>query len=160
MEPRLIIADEPIASWYFHFRRRSLCCLKASERKEVFISVYCPWSVDGAVFEWYSWCNEKREIGWDGTNGGAFGNPCHPYTRSLLSAIHVPDPVSERGHALIEYNEIQSQEENWLEISPGHRVRGESIQWSRMLFIKRNTYTWQNGICGIPTGLWQEQEVC
>ena len=54
-----------------------------------------------------------------------FGNPCHPYTRSLLSAIHVPDPVSERGHALIEYNEIQSQEENWLEISPGHRVRGE-----------------------------------
>lgn len=34
-----------------------------------------------------------------------FENPQHPYTQSLLSAIHIPDPLEERKRRLIEYEE-------------------------------------------------------
>ena len=39
-----------------------------------------------------------------GTVEEIFENPIHPYTRSLLSAIPVPNPRVEKNKALTEYN--------------------------------------------------------
>ena len=39
-----------------------------------------------------------------GTVEEIFENPIHPYTRSLLSAIPVPNPRVEKNKKLIEYN--------------------------------------------------------
>ena len=52
-----------------------------------------------------------------------FENPQHPYTQSLLSAIHIPDPLEERKRRLIEYEESQSLGEGWKELSACHCVR-------------------------------------
>ena len=52
-----------------------------------------------------------------------FENPQHPYTQSLLSALHIPDPLEERKRRLIEYEEPQSLGEGWKELSACHCVR-------------------------------------
>ena len=41
-----------------------------------------------------------------------FKNPIHPYTKALLSAIHIPDPLAERKRKLIEYDDTQPLGEN------------------------------------------------
>ena len=58
-----------------------------------------------------------------------FAHPLHPYTRALLSAVPLPDPVSERNKKLLVYDPAQHDynESNpplWEEVEPGHFVRG------------------------------------
>lgn len=126
MEPRLIIADEPIASLDISIQAQIVMLFKKLQKEKKFSFLFIAHDLSMVQFlsDTVGVMKNGKLVEMAPTEE-LFGNPCHPYTRSLLSAIHVPDPVSERGHALIEYNEIQSQEENWLEISPGHRVRGE-----------------------------------
>ncbi|MBR5970295.1 MAG: hypothetical protein IK016_08130 [Lachnospiraceae bacterium] len=57
-----------------------------------------------------------------------FAHPTHPYTRSLLSAIPLPDPESEKGRVRIRYNpetdhEKTSETPVLREIVRGHFVR-------------------------------------
>lgn len=126
MEPRLIIADEPIASLDISIQAQIVMLFKKLQKEKKFSFLFIAHDLSMVRFlsDTVGVMKNGKLVEMAPTEE-LFGNPCHPYTRSLLSAIHIPDPVSERGHALIEYNEIQSQEENWLEISPGHRVRGE-----------------------------------
>jgi len=56
-----------------------------------------------------------------------FKNPLHPYTRSLLSAIPLPDPIYEKQRTRITYNPIAEHdysvsEPSFREIAPGHFV--------------------------------------
>ncbi len=56
-----------------------------------------------------------------------FKNPMHPYTRSLLSAIPLPDPVYEKQRVRITYNPIAEHDysvdtPSFREIKPGHFV--------------------------------------
>ena len=56
-----------------------------------------------------------------------FKNPLHPYTRSLLSAIPLPDPVYEKQRTRIVYNPIAEHDystdaPSFREITPGHFV--------------------------------------
>jgi oligopeptide transport system ATP-binding protein len=52
-----------------------------------------------------------------------FANPLHPYTRSLLSAVPVPDPIYERNKQLLDYDVKNAKiDGEMVEISPGHYV--------------------------------------
>ena len=56
-----------------------------------------------------------------------FLNPLHPYTRSLLSAVPLPDPHYEKNRKRIRYNpaevhDYSEQEPTLQEIKPGHFV--------------------------------------
>lgn len=51
-----------------------------------------------------------------------FANPVHGYTRTLLSAIPIPDPIRERNRKLVIYDESDFGEGEMKEISPGHFV--------------------------------------
>jgi oligopeptide transport system ATP-binding protein len=56
-----------------------------------------------------------------------FGNPLHPYTRALLSAIPVPDPVHERSKKIIPYtHETADLSGEWREILPEHFLLARS----------------------------------
>ena len=54
-------------------------------------------------------------------------DPMHPYTRSLLSAIPLPDPIYEKNRKRISYNPLVSHDytvdkPTMREIIPGHFV--------------------------------------
>ena len=56
-----------------------------------------------------------------------FTNPCHPYTRALLSAIPQPNPVTEKTRKRIHYipalvHDYREEPPSLREISPGHLV--------------------------------------
>ena len=56
-----------------------------------------------------------------------FKNPMHPYTKSLLSAIPLPDPGYEKQRTRMIYNPIAEHDYSqdlptFREIAPGHFV--------------------------------------
>ena len=56
-----------------------------------------------------------------------FRHPLHPYTRSLLSAIPLPDPEYEKVRKRIEYNPLAEHDytvdkPSVREVAPGHFV--------------------------------------
>ena len=61
------------------------------------------------------------------TSDEIFAHPLHPYTKSLLSAIPLPDPRYEKKRKRIIYNPIaehdySEQRPSMREIAPGHFV--------------------------------------
>ncbi len=54
-----------------------------------------------------------------------YGRPVHPYTKSLISAVPRPDPVSERVRRRIPYvpGPDRGAECRLRELAPGHYVR-------------------------------------
>ena len=51
-----------------------------------------------------------------------FSHPLHPYTKSLLSAIPVPDPRIERGRQQLSYQAPPPAERALRQVRPGHFV--------------------------------------
>ena len=56
-----------------------------------------------------------------------FKHPLHPYTNSLLSAIPIPDPMTEKARVRITYNPLEEHDysvnkPSLREVLPGHFV--------------------------------------
>ncbi|HAX73554.1 MAG TPA: peptide ABC transporter ATP-binding protein [Firmicutes bacterium] len=69
-----------------------------------------------------------------GTAEDIYSSAVHPYTRSLLSAIPLPDPNYERNRQRIHYDKskVDYDKGTWTEIKPGHFVLGtedEIVTW-------------------------------
>jgi oligopeptide transport system ATP-binding protein len=65
-----------------------------------------------------------------------FKNPLHPYTRSLLSAIPLPDPVYEKSRQRITYNPLVEHDytedkPSFREVSPGHFVMCNEAEFKK-----------------------------
>lgn len=105
MEPELVIADEPISALDVSIRAQVLNLLKKFQKeKDVtylfiahdlsivrFISDRIGVIYKGDIVE----VAEAEEL---------FNFPLHPYTRSLISAIPIPDPVLEKNKVLFTYD--------------------------------------------------------
>lgn len=124
MEPRLIIADEPIASLDISIQAQIVMLFKKLQEEKQFSFLFIAHDLSMVRFlsDTVGVMKNGKLVEMAPT-GELFKNPLHPYTQALLSAIHIPDPVAERKRKLIEYDESQSLGENWEEIFPRHKVR-------------------------------------
>ena len=130
MNPEFIIADEPISALDVSVRAQVLNLLKEIQRENGmtylfiahdlsvvrFISDRIAVIHQGVIVE----IAETEEL---------FHHPIHPYTKSLLSAVPIPDPILERQKELVVYDPNQHD---------------YTVDKPQMFEIKTNHFIWAN----------------
>lgn len=140
MNPELIIADEPISALDVSVQAQVINLLNDLRRDLGLTILFI--AHDLSVVKYFS---DRIAVMYFGrlvemaTSDELFKHPMHPYTRSLLSAIPLPDPRSEKNRKRIVYNQLAdhdySKEKPILrEVCPGHFVLCNSEEEQR--FIK------------------------
>lgn len=127
MQPELVIADEPISALDVSVRAQVLNLLKRFQ-KELGLT-YLFIAHDLSVVRFIS---DRIAVIYKGIivevaeTEELFQNPIHPYTRSLLSAVPIPDPILERQKKLVVYHpedhDYSVEQPKMVEIKPGHYV--------------------------------------
>ena len=130
LNPAFIIADEPISALDVSIRAQVLNLMSELQKKHELTYLFI--AHDLSVMRFI--CDRiaviyKGELQELAAADQLFAHPLHPYTRALLSAVPLPDPVSERNKKLLVYDPAQHDysESNpplWEEVEPGHFVRG------------------------------------
>ncbi|MGT2772091.1 ATP-binding cassette domain-containing protein [Streptococcus marimammalium] len=131
MHPDFVIADEPISALDVSVRAQVLNLLKKLQ-KELGLT-YLFIAHDLSVVRFISdriAVIHKGVIVEVAETEELFRNPIHPYTKSLLSAVPIPDPILERQKELIVYDVDQHDysvdKPTMVEIKPNHFVWGNS----------------------------------
>lgn len=129
MEPKFIIADEPISALDVSIRAQILNLLNKlkSELKLTYLFIAHDLSVVRYISDRIA-VIYKGQIVELAESEELYKNPVHPYTKSLLSAVPIPDPDLENDKNLYEYDpSIHHYDKNppkWVEIKTGHFVLG------------------------------------
>ena len=127
MEPEFIIADEPISALDVSIRAQVLNLLKKlqAERELTYLFIAHDLSVVRFISDRIAVIHKGRIVELAEAEE-LFLNPFHPYTKSLLSAIPIPDPRLEKSKQLIVYtgdeHDYSVDKPSWTEITPGHFV--------------------------------------
>ena len=129
MEPELIIADEPISALDVSIRAQVLNLMKKFQREKEMTYLFI--AHDLSIVRYISdriAVIYKGDIVEIAETSELFDYPMHPYTRSLISAVPIPDPKLEKNKVLITYDPAQhdySQDKPELtDIGHGHFVFG------------------------------------
>ncbi|MBQ9779465.1 MAG: ATP-binding cassette domain-containing protein [Clostridia bacterium] len=128
MQPEMIIADEPISALDVSIQAQVINLLNDLRERMGLTIMFI--AHDLSVVKYFSdrigvmYFGKMVELA---DSEELFKNPLHPYTRSLLSAIPLPDPVYEKQRTRIHYNPIAEHDysvnaPSFREISPGHFV--------------------------------------
>ena len=142
MQPEMIIADEPISALDVSIQAQVINLLN-DLREHLGLTILFI-AHDLSVVKYFSdrigvmYFGKMVELA---DSDELFKNPLHPYTRSLLSAIPLPDPVYEKQRVRIVYNPIAEHDysvdtPSFREIAPGHFVRcndAEEAKYREML---------------------------
>jgi oligopeptide transport system ATP-binding protein len=122
--PDLIIADEPVASLDVSIQAQIITLFQRlqQERKFSFLLIAHDLSVIRYICDKVAVMLHGKLMEVAPTQE-LFENPLHPYTRSLLSAVPVPDPIYERNKQLLDYDVKNAKiDGEMVEVSPGHYV--------------------------------------
>ena len=127
MEPELIVADEPISALDVSIRAQVLNLLSALQKRKglTYLFIAHDLSVVRFITDRIAVIN-KGEIVELAETEELFAHPLHPYTRALLSAIPVPDPIAEKGKTVSVYDpachDYSTDKPAWQELGRGHFV--------------------------------------
>lgn len=127
MQPEFIIADEPISALDVSIRAQVLNLLSELQEKHglTYLFVAHDLSVVRFISDRIAVIRKGSLVELAETEQ-LFAHPLHPYTRALLSAIPMPDPIAEKNKKLIVYDPDQHDysvnKPTWCEIEPGHFV--------------------------------------
>ena len=104
VKPDLILADEPIASLDISIQAQiiNLFYHLKEEHRSTFLFIAHDLSVVRYISDRIAVMYQGKIVEM-GRTEDIFHDPLHAYTKSLLSAIPVPDPVFERNKKLLEY---------------------------------------------------------
>ena len=97
VEPEFIVADEPISALDMSIRAQVLNLLRHLQKERGITYLFI--AHDLSMVKYISDRIGVLHLGHlleTGTTEEIFANPIHPYTRSLLSAIPLPNPVGEK----------------------------------------------------------------
>ena len=128
MNPELLIADEPISALDVSIQAQVINLLNELREKLGLTILFI--AHDLSVVKYFSdrigvmYFGKMVELA---ESDELFAHPMHPYTRSLLSAIPLPDPHSEKNRKRIVYNSLAEHDYSvdkptLREILPGHFV--------------------------------------
>ena len=128
MNPELIIADEPVSALDVSIQAQVINLL--NELRDKFGLTILFIAHDLSVVKYFSdrigvmYFGKMVELA---SSDELFKNPLHPYTKSLLSAIPLPDPIYERQHTRTTYNPLSEHDystdmPSFREVAPGHFV--------------------------------------
>ena len=128
MQPEMIIADEPISALDVSIQAQVINLLNDLRDRMGLTILFI--AHDLSVVKYFSdrigvmYFGKMVELA---DSDELFKNPLHPYTRSLLSAIPLPDPIYEKQRKRITYNPIAEHDysvstPSFREITPGHFV--------------------------------------
>ena len=124
MEPELLVADEPIASLDVSIQAQIINLLRHCNREHGCSILFI--AHDLSMVEYL--CDRvgvmyKGKLVELAPTAELYANPRHPYTKALLSAIPVPDPIAERNKKRMDFAELSFHREGVLtEVAPGHFV--------------------------------------
>ena len=127
MEPEFIIADEPISALDVSIRAQVLNLLGRlqKERGLTYLFIAHDLSVMRFICDRIAVIHKGVIVELAETEK-LFAHPLHPYTRALLSAIPMPDPVSEKKKVLEVYapscHHYETDKPAWTEIEEGHFI--------------------------------------
>lgn len=137
MNPEFIIADEPISALDVSIRAQIINLLN-DLRDELGLTILFI-AHDLSVVKYF--CDRIAvmyygEIVELTTSEELFKHPLHPYTKSLLSAIPKPDPLSEKQRQRLLYNpftdhDYRIEKPTLQEILPGHFVLANSKEMEK-----------------------------
>lgn len=128
MNPKLLICDEPISALDVSIRAQIINLL--NDLKEEFGLTIIFVAHDLSVVKYF--CNRIAVMYYGkivelATSEELFKNPLHPYTKSLLSAIPKPDPLSEKNRKRVVYvpsrdHDYSVEKPELMEVKEGHFV--------------------------------------
>ena len=137
MNPDMIIADEPVSALDVSVQAQVINLL--NELREKFGLTILFIAHDLSVVKYFSdrigvmYFGKMVELA---SSEELFRNPMHPYTRSLLSAIPLPDPIYEKSRQRISYNPLAEHDytvdkPSFREISPDHFVMCNEAEFQK-----------------------------
>lgn len=137
LEPELIIADEPISALDVSIQAQVINLLNDLRHRLGLTILFI--AHDLSVVKYFS---DKIGVMYYGKmveladSDELFANPLHPYTKSLLSAIPLPDPNFEKGRKRIVYNPIAEHDYSedkpvMREICKGHMIYCNAAEFEK-----------------------------
>ena len=137
MQPEMIIADEPISALDVSIQAQVLNLLNDLRERLGLTILFI--AHDLSVVKYFSdrigvmYFGKMVELA---DSEELFKNPLHPYTKSLLSAIPLPDPIYEKQRTRIHYNPIAEHDysvdtPSFREITPGHFVHCNDAEFEK-----------------------------
>ncbi|HEY4399462.1 MAG TPA: ATP-binding cassette domain-containing protein [Lactobacillaceae bacterium] len=126
VDPKFIIADEPISALDVSIQAQVVNLMKQLQHEQGLTYLFIAHDLSMVkyisdrigVMHW----GKLLEVG---PADAVYNSPLHPYTKSLLSAIPVPDPEVETAREAVVYDptmETDGQERTMVEVNPGHFV--------------------------------------
>ena len=106
LRPRFIVADEPVSSLDVSIRAQILNLMKDLQKNLGLTYLFI--AHDLSIVKYLSdkvavmYLGKIMEIG---SANSIFQRPCHPYTRSLLDAVPIPDPDVQRKRLILNEDE-------------------------------------------------------
>ncbi|MBQ8551879.1 MAG: ABC transporter ATP-binding protein [Clostridia bacterium] len=143
MEPELVIADEPISALDVSIRAQVLNLMKKfqKERNITYLFIAHDLSVVRFISDRIG-VIYKGDIVEVAEAEELFNYPLHPYTRSLISAIPIPDPKLEKSKVLFTYDpsvhDYSEDKPELCDIGHGHYVYGNKKEIREYKAIREN----------------------
>ena len=131
MEPQLVVADEPISALDVSIRAQVLNLLNKFRRERGLTYLFIAHDLSIVRF-----ISDRIGVIYKGNivevaeAEELFDYPLHPYTRSLISAIPIPDPQLEKNKVLFTYDpsvhDYSEEEPTLVDIGHNHFVYGNT----------------------------------